>query len=66
MAKRGDWIRFIVGGGGDDDLKGTAGRDVILGRSGADVLDGGAGNDVLVGDDVHWSWNHCYWCEARR
>jgi len=65
MAKRGDWIRFIVGDRGDDDLKGTAGRDVILGRNGADVLDGGAGNDILVGDDVHWNWNHCYWGKSR-
>jgi len=65
MAKRGDWIRFIVGDRGDDDLKGTAGRDVILGRNGADVLDGGAGNDILVGDEVHWNWNHCYWGKSR-
>jgi hypothetical protein len=61
MTKRADWIRFIVGSRGDDDLRGTAGRDVILGRDGADVLDGGAGNDILIGDGVHWSWNHCYW-----
>ena len=65
MTKRADWIRYIVGSKGDDDLKGTAGRDVILGRNGADVLEGGAGNDILVGDDVHWSWNHCYWGKSR-
>jgi VCBS repeat-containing protein len=61
MTKRGDSIRFIVGSRGDDDLKGTAGRDVILGRDGADTLHGGAGNDILVGDGVRWSWNHCFW-----
>jgi VCBS repeat-containing protein len=61
MTKRGDSIRFIVGSRGDEDLKGTAGRDVILGRDGADTLHGGAGNDVLVGDGVRWSWNHCFW-----
>ena len=61
MTNRAEWIRFIVGSSGDDDLMGTAGRDVILGRNGADVLEGGAGNDILVGDDVHWSWNRCYW-----
>jgi VCBS repeat-containing protein len=65
MTKRGDSIRFIVGSRGDDDLKGTAGRDVILGRDGADTLHGGAGNDILVGDGVRWSWNHCFWSKPR-
>jgi len=65
MTNRAHWIRFIVGGRGDDNLEGTAGRDVILGRDGADVLDGGAGNDILIGDGVYWSWNHCYWGKPR-
>jgi len=61
MAKRADWGRFIVGSRGDDDLKGTAGRDVIVGRNGADVLEGRAGNDLLIGDDAHGGWHHCFW-----
>jgi VCBS repeat-containing protein len=62
MTKRGDWINFIVGGRGDDNLQGTAGRDLLLGdgnpwgwsqcwwRSGGgnDTLDGGAGSDILL------------------
>jgi len=39
----------LVGGDGDDELRGMAGDDLLEGGSGDDVLDGGAGADQLLG-----------------
>ena len=53
-------IHNVVGGKGDDTLKGSGennlllgggGNDLIEGRDGDDVLEGGAGNDVLIGGE---------------
>lgn len=40
---------FIFAFGGDDLLKGGAGKDWLFGGSGNDALKGGAGKDVLYG-----------------
>ncbi len=39
----------LLGGTGNDSLKGTNGIDIIYGDNGNDVLNGGAGNDILCG-----------------
>ncbi len=39
----------LLGGTGNDSLKGTNGIDIIYGDNGNDVLSGGAGNDILCG-----------------
>jgi hypothetical protein len=39
----------IDGGGGDDNIVGTAGDDVITGGGGSDTINAGPGNDVIVG-----------------
>jgi VCBS repeat-containing protein len=52
MTKRADSIKYIIGGRGSDNLKGSAGKDVIVGRAGDDAIQGGAGKDVLYGDDI--------------
>jgi VCBS repeat-containing protein len=69
MAKRGDWIKFIVGSKHGDDLKGSAGKDVVVGRRGDDSIDGGAGNDILFGDDMSggtlWGCRFGGWWHAR-
>lgn len=39
----------MVGTGGGDNLRGTAGRDVIVGGGGNDIIKGGAGKDVICG-----------------
>jgi Ca2+-binding RTX toxin-like protein len=41
--------RFYEALGGDDIIKGGAGKDTILTYSGDDVLDGGADDDILIG-----------------
>jgi len=50
----------LVGGGGDDWFKGSAGADVmkgdagndwLYGNGGNDIIEGGAGNDLLLGQD---------------
>ncbi len=43
----------IVGGYGDDTLRGGSGNDFLTDTGGVDLLDGGAGNDQIVdsGDD---------------
>jgi Ca2+-binding RTX toxin-like protein len=40
---------LLVGGYGDDELTGGAGRDLLFGDWGNDYLEGGAGRDALVG-----------------
>ncbi|NLF31546.1 MAG: LEPR-XLL domain-containing protein, partial [Planctomycetes bacterium] len=45
-----DWVGVIYGGGGDDVLHGTTGRDRLLGDSGSDTLYGYDGDDRLFGD----------------
>lgn len=52
MTKRADSIKYIIGGKGSNDLKGSAGNDVIVGRAGDDAIQGGAGKDVIYGDDI--------------
>lgn len=52
MTKRADSIKYIIGGKGSDNLKGSAGKDVIVGRAGDDAIQGGAGKDVVYGDDI--------------
>ncbi len=39
----------LLGGTGNDSLKGTNGIDIIYGDNGNDVLSGGSGNDILCG-----------------
>jgi Ca2+-binding RTX toxin-like protein len=39
----------IIGGDGNDNLKGLSGNDKLYGSDGNDVLDGGLGNDLIVG-----------------
>jgi len=39
----------LVGGNGDDTLRGLAGDDSLTGNAGDDTLDGGNGNDTLLG-----------------
>jgi VCBS repeat-containing protein len=69
MAKRGDWIKYIVGSKHGDDLNGTAGRDIVVGRQGDDSIHGGAGNDILFGDDMSggtlWGCRFGGWWHAR-
>ncbi len=40
-------LQLIVGGARDEQLRGTAGRDVILGRGGDDVIRALGGNDLV-------------------
>ena len=40
----------IIGTEGDDDLRGTSGRDVIQALGGDDEVEGRGGNDVICGD----------------
>jgi Ca2+-binding RTX toxin-like protein len=39
----------VIGGEGNDRLRGSRGRDVLMGNGGNDVLIGGAGKDLLIG-----------------
>nr|WP_067294171.1 DUF4347 domain-containing protein [Marinobacterium profundum] len=43
-------IQQVIGGNGDDFLKGFSGADDLSGGKGADTLQGGAGIDLLKGD----------------
>jgi Ca2+-binding RTX toxin-like protein len=43
-------VQHLLGGSGDDTLKGHTGDDTVEGGDGADTLSGGAGNDRLFGD----------------
>lgn len=52
MTKRADSVKYIIGGKGSDNLKGSAGNDVIAGCAGDDAIQGGAGRDVVYGDDI--------------
>lgn len=42
---------FLVGGEGDDTIRGGSGDDTIYGNVGNDTLSGGAGNDYFFGGD---------------
>jgi Ca2+-binding RTX toxin-like protein len=44
-------IEQVVAGGGNDDLKGTAGANRLEGGVGDDVLEGRGGADALIGGD---------------
>ena len=44
-------INKIIGGEGNDIIRGEAGNDTLLGGDGDDSLWGGAGNDTLTGGD---------------
>jgi probable HAF family extracellular repeat protein len=39
----------VIGGKGNDVLKGTSGRDVIQGLGGNDIIQAGGGNDIVCG-----------------
>ncbi len=41
----------LLGGAGDDNLRGNAGNDSLVGGAGDDNLIGDAGNDTLIGGD---------------
>lgn len=43
--------QFVLGGAGNDHIKGGRGNDVLVGGAGEDNLYGGAGNDILIGGD---------------
>jgi Ca2+-binding RTX toxin-like protein len=45
----------IVGGDGDDEIRGGSGNDRIYGDTGDDVLDGFGGNDTLYGDGADFA-----------
>jgi Ca2+-binding RTX toxin-like protein len=47
----GTEIEYVIGGDGNDTLRGSVRDDVLDGGRGADVLAGGAGDDVYVIDD---------------
>ncbi|MCX2983459.1 hypothetical protein EYC98_21600, partial [Halieaceae bacterium IMCC14734] len=49
-ARSDDYLGVLLGGSGNDTLRGTAGADRIEGGSGSDVLYGYAGDDQLWGD----------------
>src|SRR5436190_1331309 len=42
---------WILGGGGNDDLRGGGGNDHVQGDAGNDKVSGGDGNDVVDGGD---------------
>jgi probable HAF family extracellular repeat protein len=42
-------VPTVLGGAGNDVLKGTARKDVIQGRGGNDTIQAGAGNDIVCG-----------------
>ena len=46
-SERGDWV---AAGEGDDEVFGSANRDLITGGEGSDTVFGGAGDDVILGD----------------
>lgn len=51
-----DKSHVIIGGGGNDEIKGSTKRDFLLGGAGNDTFEGGGGNDVIVGgvgDDTY-------------
>lgn len=45
--ERGDWV---AAGEGDDEVYGSANRDLLTGGEGSDTVFGGAGDDVILGD----------------
>lgn len=65
---------MLIGGDGDDVLRGGKGRDILIGGLGADRLGGEQGDDILIGGrtffdlDLHslslirdeWSSNRSY------
>jgi Ca2+-binding RTX toxin-like protein len=42
-------LAILLGGAGDDDLRGGSGRDLLIGGAGADVITAGGGEDILIG-----------------
>jgi hypothetical protein len=44
-------IKNVIGGAGDDLLRGDGAANVLVGGPGNDILVGGAGNDTLIGGD---------------
>jgi hypothetical protein len=43
--------QIVLGGGGNDYIKGGRGSDVLIGGDGKDKLRGGRGDDILIGGD---------------
>jgi autotransporter-associated beta strand protein/VCBS repeat-containing protein len=61
------FANLLIGGSGNDDLTGGAGRDVMIGGQGADKLIGNASDDILVAgytiyDDPTAFGHGNYWC----
>jgi Ca2+-binding RTX toxin-like protein len=51
-------VEPIIGGSGNDHLRGGNGPDIVLGMAGDDILRGGNGPDIVKGgrgDDVVWT-----------
>jgi Ca2+-binding RTX toxin-like protein len=44
----GDGDDVLIGGAGDDTVRGRAGDDVLFGGSGNDTLDGGPGDNIVI------------------
>jgi hypothetical protein len=42
-------MTVLIGGAGDDKLKGSIGNDTIMGGAGNDELDGGSGDHLIMG-----------------
>jgi hypothetical protein len=45
----GSGKNILVGGDGNDQMRGGSGRDILIGGAGADRLAGDAGDDLLIG-----------------
>lgn len=46
---RGNGLRIVVGGLGNDTIGGQAGSDLLFGGAGHDLIDSGTDNDVITG-----------------
>lgn len=47
------WIENVVGGSGNDTLKGNTEDNILIGGDGNDNLDGNSGNDTVVFDGLY-------------
>jgi Ca2+-binding RTX toxin-like protein len=48
IADGGDGDDVLIGGAGNDDLRGGRGDDVLIGGAGVDHLDGGPGSNIVI------------------